>query len=214
MAADPLTGRANLAHETGMAGDPAGARDQYAALLPILERVLGPEHPDALTARRDVANWTGEAGDLAAARDHLEQAEEAAQAIGAAGPHVPVNLGWVLRREHDLDGARDQFQTALRVSRRTGERSSLAEASLGLACVAADLGDCDRAATLHGTAQAFAERAGQPWQELEVSYRRDSLHKVRTSLGEEQFERAYAKGMMLSPDQAIDLALGKSLPAT
>jgi len=37
---------------------------------------------------------------------------------------------------------------------------------------------------------------------------------VRTSLGEEQFERAYAKGTMLSFDQAIDLALGKSLPAT
>jgi tetratricopeptide (TPR) repeat protein len=154
------------------------------------------------------------AGDLAAARDHLEQAGEAAQAAGAAGPHVPLNLGWVLRQENDLDGARDQFETALRVSRRTGERSGLAGASVGLACVAADRGDCDRAATLHGAAQAFAERAGQPWQELEVSYRRDSLHKVRTSLGEEQFERAYAKGMMLSPDQAIDLALGKSLPAT
>jgi hypothetical protein len=95
-----------------------------------------------------------------------------------------------------------------------GRGRGLAEASLGLACVAADLGDCDRAATLHGTAQAFAERAGQPWQEPEASYRRDSLHAVRTSLGEQRFERAYAKGMTLSPDQAIDLALGKSLPAT
>ena len=30
---------------------PAGARDQFAALLPVRERVLGPEHPDTLTAR-------------------------------------------------------------------------------------------------------------------------------------------------------------------
>jgi hypothetical protein len=127
---------------------------------------------------------------------------------------VPVNLGWVLHQENDLDGARDQFETALRVSRRTGERSGLAETSLGLACIAADLGDWDRAATLHGTAQAFIERAGQPWQEPEASYRRDSLHKVRTSLGEEQFERAYTRGKALSFDQAIDLALGKSVPAT
>ena len=35
----------------GEAGDPAAARDQFAALLPVCERVLGPEHPDTLTAR-------------------------------------------------------------------------------------------------------------------------------------------------------------------
>jgi tetratricopeptide (TPR) repeat protein len=151
-------------------------------------------------------------GDLAAARYHLEQAAQAAQAAGAAVPHVPVNLGWVLRQENDLNGARDQFETALRVSRRTGERSGLAEASMGLACVAADLGDWDRAATLHGTAQALIERAGQPWQDPEARYRRDSLHKVRTSLGEEQFERAYARGKAFSFDQAIDLALEGALP--
>ena len=37
----------NLARWTGEAGDPGGARDQYAALLPVIERVLGPEHPDS-----------------------------------------------------------------------------------------------------------------------------------------------------------------------
>ena len=45
------------------------ARDQYAALLPIRERVLGAEHPDTLTARANLARWTGEAGDAAGARD-------------------------------------------------------------------------------------------------------------------------------------------------
>ena len=46
-----LAARAELARWTGEAGDPAAARDQYAALLPVFERVLGPEHPDTLTAR-------------------------------------------------------------------------------------------------------------------------------------------------------------------
>ena len=59
MAADPLTGRANLAHWTGMAGDPAGARDQYAVLLPIEERVLGPDHPYTLLSRANLAHWGG-----------------------------------------------------------------------------------------------------------------------------------------------------------
>ena len=54
-----------------MTGDAAGARDQFAALLPVRERVLGAEHPDTLTARANLASWTGEAGDAAGARDQF-----------------------------------------------------------------------------------------------------------------------------------------------
>ena len=68
---DTLTARHNLALWTGEAGDAAGARDQFAALLPIRERVLGPEHPDTLITRRELARWTGEAGDAAGARDQF-----------------------------------------------------------------------------------------------------------------------------------------------
>jgi hypothetical protein len=51
------------------AKDAPAARDQCAALLPILERVSGPEHPDTITARGNLAFWTGMAGDAAGARD-------------------------------------------------------------------------------------------------------------------------------------------------
>ena len=54
-----------------MAGDPAAARDQLAALLPVREQVSGPDHPGTLAARADLARWTGEAGDAAGARDQL-----------------------------------------------------------------------------------------------------------------------------------------------
>ncbi len=41
------------------------ARDQYAALLPIRERVLGPEHPETQAAREKLAYWADEAeGDV------------------------------------------------------------------------------------------------------------------------------------------------------
>jgi len=60
---DTLAARSNLARWTGEAGDAAGARDQYAALLPILERVLGPEHPDTQAIRAALAHWTREADD-------------------------------------------------------------------------------------------------------------------------------------------------------
>ena len=155
-----------------------------------------------------------DAGDTAAARAHLDQAAEAMQAIGQDNdPRVPTNRGWVLRQENDTEGARPMFEAALRVSRRNGDRSGLAYASLGLACLAADHGDWPRAAALHGAAQAFIDQIAEPWQEPEARYRRDSLHKVRTSFGEEQFGRAYAKGTTLSLDQALGLALGRTRPA-
>jgi hypothetical protein len=68
---DTLGARANLALWTGMAGDAAGARDQFAALLPICEQVSDAEHPDTLPTRHELARWTGEAGDAAGARDQF-----------------------------------------------------------------------------------------------------------------------------------------------
>jgi hypothetical protein len=61
----PTATRSNLAARTGEEGDAAGARDQYAALLPILERVLGPEHPSTLAARGNLAHWTEKEDDSA-----------------------------------------------------------------------------------------------------------------------------------------------------
>ena len=51
------------------AGDPACARDQYAACCPSYERVSGPDHPQTLNTRANLARWTGEAGGPAGARD-------------------------------------------------------------------------------------------------------------------------------------------------
>jgi hypothetical protein len=59
-----LSTRDHLAHYTGEAGDPAAARDQYAALLPARERVLGPEHPHTLYTRARLAYWTERAGNV------------------------------------------------------------------------------------------------------------------------------------------------------
>ena len=119
----------------------------------------------------------------------------------------------MLRAETDLDGARSAYEAALRIGRRNGDNSGMAGAILGLACLAGDAGDWDRAAALHGAAQALQDRTGTPWQELEARYRRDSLDQARAHLGDEQKERAYAQGMALSLEKALDLALPKTGPA-
>ena len=154
------------------------------------------------------------AGDIPAARAYLEQAMQAVRAIGGEENfHLLLNLGLVLRLDNDPDAARSSFQASLRHSRRSGDRFGTAYASLGLACLAADEGDWHRAAVLHGVAQAFLDRIGQPWHEPEARYRQDSLDQVRGHLGHEQFERAYATGMTLSPDEALDLATERARPA-
>jgi hypothetical protein len=116
----------------------------------------------------------------------------------------------VLHQEGDLQGALARFEAGLRVGRRLGDRSGIAYATLGLACVTADLGDPRRAAELHGLAQAALERTEEPWQDPEAGYRRESLGRVRAALGEEQFGLVYARAMTLGLDQALDLALGRS----
>jgi predicted ATPase/class 3 adenylate cyclase len=149
-------------------------------------------------------------GDIPAARAYLQRAAQATRAIGDEGLGVSLNMGWVWRQEHDTDGARASFEDALRMSRRHGDRSGIAYASLGLACLAADTGDWRRAAVLHGAAQAFLDRTGQPWEELEACYRRASLDHLRARLGQEQFDRDHATGMALSFEQALNLASGKT----
>ena len=66
---ETLTARHNLAVWTGVAGDPAAARDQLAALVPIREQAQGPEHEGTLSSRNQLTRWTGDAGDPASARD-------------------------------------------------------------------------------------------------------------------------------------------------
>ena len=87
---ETLAARGNLARWTGEAGDAAGARDQFAALLPVFERVSGAEHPDTLTARGNLAHWTGAAGDAADARDQYAALLPTVERV--SGPEHPETL--------------------------------------------------------------------------------------------------------------------------
>ncbi|HEV2258448.1 MAG TPA: adenylate/guanylate cyclase domain-containing protein [Streptosporangiaceae bacterium] len=148
-------------------------------------------------------------GDVSTARAHLEAAARASLAIGENSDHVAINLGWVRRLDGDHDGARSSFEDGLRTSRRTGQRFDIAYAVLGLACLAGDTGDWTRTCVLHGIAQAILDLTGEPWQEPEARYRRESLAQARAHLGTEQAERDYARGLALGPDGILDLASRK-----
>jgi hypothetical protein len=117
-----LVARHNLAYWTGQAGDAAAARDQFAALLSIRERVLGPDHPDTLATRDDLANRTGEAGDAPGARDQyaaLLPIHE--RVLGPEHPDTLATRGGLARwtgRAGDAAGARDQYAALLPIRER------------------------------------------------------------------------------------------------
>ena len=72
----------------------------------------------------------------------------------------------------------------------------------------------DIRALLHGAAQALLDQLGAQREGLDDRYRQASLGQARAAVGDEQAQRAYARGMALSLDQVIDLALGGFLPST
>ena len=119
---DTLAARANLARWTGEAGDAAGARDQFAALLPMAERVLGAEHPDTLAAHHNLAYWTGQAGDAAGARGQYAALLPISEQV--LGPEHPdtlaarANLAYWTGAAGDAAGARDQVAALLPIEER------------------------------------------------------------------------------------------------
>jgi predicted ATPase/class 3 adenylate cyclase len=192
--------------------DAAASRPLYAEAFACTERSGDLFMEQTL---HNSAGWAAlETDDIPGARAHLEAAIRGAEAIGYAHPGESLNLGLVQRAEHDLDGARSTLQESLRIGRRIGDKRNMAEAILGLACLAGDLGDWHRAAVLHGAAQALLDQTGVPWATFTAGIRRESLDQAGAGLGDEQFQRAYARGMTVSFDQAIGLALETLPPGT
>jgi tetratricopeptide (TPR) repeat protein len=191
--------------------DPARCPPLYAEAFACTGR--SGDHMTDCDLHNNAAVAAQESGDLPAARAHLDAAARAARQIGWQAVHLSVNLGDVQRAEGDLDGARSTWHAALRTCRRNGNILWMAIACHGLALLARDTGDWRRAAALHSAAQALRDRTGGPWEQATARERRDSLSQVCAHLGEEQLELAYAQGMALSLDQALDLALGQADPA-
>jgi predicted ATPase/class 3 adenylate cyclase len=191
--------------------DPARSPPLYAEAFACTAR--SGDHLADCDLHNNAAVAAQASGNLPAARAHLDAAARAARQIGWQAVHLSVNLGDVQRAEGDLDGARSTLQAALPTLRRNGDNLWMAAAWHCLALLAGDAGDWHRAAVLHGAARALRDRTGGPWEEEIARELRDSLGQARAHLGDEQLERAYAQGMALSLDQALDLALGKTVPA-
>ena len=103
--------------------DPARAEPLFTEAIACTQR--SGDQLIASVLRNNASMHALRAGDLPAARAHLEQAAQAARAIGEESSTVLINLGSVLRQEGDPDGAGSMFEAGLRIARRNGDRSDL-----------------------------------------------------------------------------------------
>jgi predicted ATPase/class 3 adenylate cyclase len=196
--------------------DPAEVQELFAEAMACIERAGDPMIKYNLLA--NASNRALGGGDIAAARGYVEQALLTMQNVWlVANYDMLIQMAWVLRAEQNpaqaeqnLAQARQMLEAALRNSRRTGRRLGIAYAILGMALLAGDARDWTLAAQLHGAAQNALDPTGLPWQELENGYRQQSLPQLRAELGDEIFDRAYARGVALSFDAAFDLAIGRA----
>lgn len=144
-------------------------------------------------------------GDLQEAQAKLEQAlpELLQQDILFGAFRATIALGHVMRRQGDEGRAIGYYHDALRIQQRMQYIQVTSDALEGLAGIAADRGDPERAALLFGVIQAHAL---QHWEDLDTIYERDAA-RARSQLKQEQWEAAWNQGYAMSLDQVVTYVL-------
>jgi predicted ATPase/class 3 adenylate cyclase len=186
------------------AGD-AGAEVVYLEGLALVEH--SQDHQTERHLRNNYALVLIDQGNLSDARRHLKEALNlAGHELGARTMTMYNNLGWVLLQEGDAQRSASYHSDVLRSARLTGITWMVPYTVLGLACCATQLDETERAARLHGGADALLLASSNQWESLEGRIRERDITVLREGLGND-FERLYAEGAAMSHDEVIKLAL-------
>ena len=116
-----------------------------------------------------------------------------------------TNIGFVLWRLGDSEGAESSFRRALEESRADSySRSSVHYALLGMAAVTADE---RKAAHLVGAGDRLVEQIGVSWSYSDYIDYRAVTARLEEHLGSERYESLHAEGAAMSMREAIEYAL-------
>ncbi len=97
-----LKAQSRLATALGESGGHTGAVTAYEALVALVTRELGPDHPDTLTTRHELAYWRGQAGDhTGAINDYIKLLPDEERILGPDHPNT-------LTTRHNLAHERGQ----------------------------------------------------------------------------------------------------------
>ena len=121
-----------------------------------------------------------------------------------------ANLSMVERQLGNLDVAEELEREALVIGERIGDEFTKPFAVIGLAAIATERGQHERAATLLGAVETMMEAQHMEWPPDERPHYEKMLTDLPAAMGPADFERARSAGQSLPDAEAVALALGTS----
>lgn len=147
--------------------------------------------------------------DLKAADESLRASLMHVRQVGdKRGMAMVLNdMGDLARAQGDLELARRHYRDALTLCRETGEKRRTAFCLEALAALMALQNETKRAAELLGAAAVLRQAIGTPLYDADLSAYQETVTRLRSQLGAEEYARSYELGQSLTMTDAIGLAL-------
>jgi tetratricopeptide (TPR) repeat protein len=149
------------------------------------------------------------AGDLPEAREWMVQRLALVRATGNDFliASEASNLSMVERQLGNLDEAERLAREALEIGERSGDQFTRPFAIAGLAAIATQRGDPERAATLVGAVESIMAAQNMAWPPDERPHYERMLATLPEAMGSAAFDEARAAGGAMSVSEAVALAL-------
>ena len=192
--------------------DAAAARALYEESLPIMMN-LGDRASIARTLG-NLGHLDRELGNFAIAQGRYE--ESLAIALELESPEFVAKalsaLGDLALDQGEIASATVLCKESLEIQRKLGDKHDIACTLMQLAAGEAAVGNSLRAATVWGSTVRLWEEIGSQMPPMDRASQDGRVAAARAALGDDNaFDRAWQDGRALTLEQAIDLALEKSI---
>jgi predicted ATPase/DNA-binding CsgD family transcriptional regulator len=152
------------------------------------------------------------AGDNAGATRYFEEAVALSHDIGGRIPAAYIslyNLALIARSEGDDGRASGLYVEGLNLAVEVGDKANVAYCLEGLAGLIGHHGEPERAVRLYGASEALLESVGAPLyvHAQDRAIYEKAVETLRSRLGEDAFQAAWAEGRVMTSEQAVDYAL-------
>jgi predicted ATPase len=117
-----------------------------------------------------------------------------------------IELGWAHLRQGDTEVAGQQLDEGLHRAVAFGSKATIPRGLDGLAALAEQTGDTNRAATLFGAAEGVRGTVGSAVWGIDRASRAETGSRLRARLGQKPYERLVSSGAALALDEVIEFA--------
>jgi len=189
-------------------GDYAQARMYYEESLEI-RRELGSRSGAAMLLMH-LGNVANELGEYEQARLLMEESLAIRRQVGDVQQiaYTLHNLGLVAFQQGDYASAAALHRESIPLLQRVNDRPALTNVLEAFATLAEVDGDTGKAVRLSAAAVVLRNQLGTPQPPSTRDKHDQTLNDLRRKLGDEAFKGAWQQGSILTPEQALEHALG------